>query len=305
MVKSSKLAGTSAAAAALLALIITGCATTSVREEAPPIPSVGPRLRVAVVEFENKTTYGSRLGTAAADILVTELGKTDRFILIERTKLAKLFEEQKLGMTGAVDADTAARMGRVLGAAAIVTGAVTQFGVQTKGTDMLITESKQQVADAVVDVRVIDVETSQILYAESGEGRAETKTGTFLGLGSSASYNEAMEGNALRAAITSLAANLTVRLSKIPWTCRVADLDGETIYLDAGLRSGLAIGTELDVIRLGAEIKSPATGVVIGRRESRIGKAKIVQHFGEDGSVAMMTEGSRPGRGDLMRMPGP
>jgi len=284
----------------LLALVfLAGC--TAPVKIAPP--SVGPRLRVAVIEFENKTTYGQRLGTAAADILVTELGKTDRFILIERAKLDKLLNEQKLGQTGVVDPNTAARMGMVLGAAAIVTGAVSEFGTQQKGTDYLITESKKQVARAVVDVRVINTETSQILYAESGTGETSSSSGTFLGMGSSASYNESMEGEALRAAIQKFAGNLTARLTSIPWTCRIAELDGQVLYLDAGLRSGLNIGQELDVVELGAEIKSPNTGLVIGRKEKLLGKCRVVEHFGEDGAKAEIITGATPKAGDLARLP--
>jgi len=290
-------------AAGLMAagLLAAGCAQAPVK---PPPPTVGPRLRVAVVEFENKTTYGQRLGTAAADILVTELSRTDRFILIERAKLDRLLAEQKLGVTGVVDPDTAAKMGRVLGAAAIVTGAVSQFGVHSEGSDMLITESKKQIAECTVDVRVVNVETSQILYAESGKGVATTSTGTFLGLGSRSSYNESLEGDSLRASITKMTGALTERLMQIPWTCRVADVDGQNIYLDAGLRSGLGINQVLDAVQLGDEIKSPTTGLVIGHKENVLGKARVVKHFGEDGAIAEMLDGKAPGKGDLMRLPG-
>jgi hypothetical protein len=79
-------------------------------------------------------------------------------------------------------------------------------------------------------------------------------------------------------------------------------VDGPTIYLDAGERSGLPVGAVLDVVRLGAEIKSPSTGLVIGRKETRLGKARVVKHFGEDGAEAEMVDGARPAKGDLCRM---
>jgi curli biogenesis system outer membrane secretion channel CsgG len=293
----------------LLGCLVAGLAGCVSQQATAPTPEpvlaekvVGPRLRIAVVEFENKTVYGSRLGTAASDILVTELAKTGRFILIERQKLEKVMAEQKLGITGAVDPDTAAKMGKVLGAAAIVSGAVSQFGVKTEGSDALIMESKRQVAEAVVDIRIIDAETAQILYAESGKGTAITSTGSFLGLGSRSSYDEALEGKALRAAITGFVNNVVKRLVEIPWSCRVAEVDGQTIYLDAGQASGLDAGSILEVIQLGAEIKSPATGLVIGRKETRLGRLKVVQHMGEDASTAQMIEGNAPARGDLCRM---
>lgn len=291
-------------APAALILGLAGCASAPV---APPqaiaaVKIVGPRLRIAVVDFENKTTYGQRLGTASADILVTELGRTDRFILIERAKLDKIMAEQKLALTGAVNPDTAAQMGKLLGAAAIVTGAVSEFGVKSQGSDMLIAESKKQVADCVVDVRIIDVETGQILYTESGKGNATSSSSTFLGLGSSQSYDESLEGKALRAAIVGFANNVTARLQQIPWSCRVADLDGPTIYLDAGQRTGLKLGTVMDVVHLGAAITSPATGLVIGHKESKLGKIRVSNYMGEDAATGEMIEGSAPSKGDLCRI---
>src|SRR6185295_6975736 len=84
----------------------------------------GPKRRVGIVDFENKTAYGTRLGSSASDILVTELVKSGKFIVVERDKMAKLMEEQKLGMTGAIDPKTAASVGKIMGLNAIVTGSI-------------------------------------------------------------------------------------------------------------------------------------------------------------------------------------
>lgn len=288
----------------LLLAAVAGCGKEAVKPPQPVLAEkvTGPKLRIAVVEFENKTVYGSRLGTAAADILVTELARTNRFILIERQKLEKVMAEQKLGLTGAVDPSTAAQMGKILGAAAIVTGAVSQYGFKTTGTDALIVESKHQIAEAAVDVRIINAETAQILYADSGKGTSESSTGGFLGLGSRSSYDEALEGKALRAAIESFAGNVVGQLTRIPWSCRVAEVDGQTIYLDAGITSNLPLGSVLEVVQLGAEIKSPSTGLVMGRKETRLGQCRVLQYMGEDASTAQMIDGRLPARGDLCRM---
>ncbi len=282
----------------LLAAILAGCASAPVKP-----PEIGPRLRIAVVEFENKTSYGARLGSAAADILMTELVRTDRFILVERAKLSKLLEEQKLGLSGVIEPETAARMGRLLGAAAIITGAVSEFGVRTGGSDLLIVESKKQTAEAAVDARIVDVETGAILHAESGRGEAASSSGTFLGLGSSAGYDEALEGKALRAAIQGLARSLSEHLAALPWSCRVAEVEGGDIYLDAGVKAGLNVGQALEVIRRGEAVKSPDSGLIIGYKETRIGEARVEKHFGEDGAIARMSEGGAPKQGDICRLP--
>src|SRR5258708_6570710 len=191
-----------------LALLIAGCnpSTTVKQKEAMTIDTnkalAGLKRRIGVVDFQNKTTYGAnRLGTSASDILITELAKSNRFIVVERDKLDKLMEEHKLGMTGAIDPNTAAKMGKILGLNAIVTGAISQFGEETEGSEYLITQSKSQVVKCTVDIRVVDVETGQVLYADSGAGMARKHSGGVLGLGTRAGYDETLEGEALRAPI--------------------------------------------------------------------------------------------------------
>ncbi|MEW6042476.1 MAG: CsgG/HfaB family protein, partial [Elusimicrobiota bacterium] len=120
----------------------------------------GPKRRIGVVEFENKTAYGQgRLGGAASDILITELVKSGKFIVVERDKMNKIMEEQKFQTQGLVDAQTAVKIGKILGLEAIVVGAVSQFGVKTEGHDYLLKTGKQQTAEVTVDIRLIDVET--------------------------------------------------------------------------------------------------------------------------------------------------
>jgi curli biogenesis system outer membrane secretion channel CsgG len=294
-----------------LALIMAGCSpTTSVKQkEAMTIDNnkamAGLKRRIGVVDFENKTKYGAaRLGTSASDILITELAKSNRFIVVERDKLDKLMAEQKLGMSGAVDPGTAAKMGKILGLNAIVTGAISQFGEQSEGSEYIITQSKNQVVKCTVDIRVVDVETGQVLYADSGAGLAKKHSGGVLGLGTRAGYDETLEGEALRAAIVKFVNNIVDQVSKKPWSCRVADVDGQSVYLNAGHDSGLPIGQKLTAYHIGRPIKDPASGLIIGNTETKVGELKVVRYFGDDGSVAESSGGSLPSAGDNARISG-
>lgn len=296
-----------------LGLLVSGCApsvavkrtqTTTVKET-PKVESeyTGPKRKIAVIDFENKTAYGQRrLGTAASDILITELGKSGKFILVERAKIKKVLAEQQFGATGDVDSNTAARMGKILGVNAIVTGSISQFGVKKGGADYLLVQSKRTIAEATVDIRVVDTETGQILYTDSGKGMARQKTGQFLGLGTKAKYDETLEGEALRAAIVKFVDNIISQVNMKPWSCRVAEIVGQDIYLDAGQQSGLKKGTTLKLFHLGKEIISPTTGLVLGRTEEEIGILRVERHFGEDGSVAKLVRGKLPSPGDLCKL---
>jgi curli biogenesis system outer membrane secretion channel CsgG len=263
----------------------------------------GPKRRIGVVDFENKTTYGqNRLGTSASDILITELVKSNQFVVVERDRMNQIMQEQKLGMSGAIDPSTAAQVGKILGLNAIVTGSISQFGEETEGSEYLLTQSKAQVVKCTVDIRVVDVENGRILYADSGSGLARKHTGGVLGLGTRSSYDETLEGDALRAAIVKFVNNIIQQVQNKPWSCRVADVDGSSIYLNAGHESNVPLGKKLAAYHIGRAIKDPNTGLVLGNTEDKLGEIKVVRYFGDDGSVAELVNGSMPSAGDIVRL---
>lgn len=294
-------------------LVVSSCAPstkirmkqgTSVKEtEKVESKYTGPKRRIGVVAFEVTAPYAQgRLGDTATDILITELTKTGKFIVVERSKLEKLLDEQKLGQTGAIDANTAAKVGKILGLNAILTGSVSQFGVKKEGKDFIVTQSKQQIVECTVDVRVVDTETGQVLFADSGKGTVRKASGSVLGMGNKSKYDETLEGEALRAAIVEFMDNLTSQVNKKPWSCRVAAVDEGTVYLNAGVESGLEVGQKLNVFSQGREIKDPTTGLVIGRTEKQVASGKVASFFGDDGSILSIISGDLPLAGFLCRL---
>src|SRR3990170_2701186 len=121
-------------------------AATLRRAEAPPgaIVTKGPKKRVAVIKFQDKSPYGrGRLGGAVQDILITELSKSGLFILVSRgADMDLILDEQDLAKSGTIKTGTGAKSGEVLGLNAIITGAISQFGVKQKSATYLVGASK-------------------------------------------------------------------------------------------------------------------------------------------------------------------
>ncbi|MBN2367342.1 MAG: hypothetical protein JXL67_14330, partial [Calditrichaeota bacterium] len=123
----------------------------SVAEESPEYKLagaeiVGDRLSVAVLPFESKG-LGAELGSIdLLDKLITGFVNINRFKVIERALLEKILEEQKLGMSGIIDASTAAEIGKGIGVDAVIVGSV------TRAQNALS-----------IDARVIDTESAAII----------------------------------------------------------------------------------------------------------------------------------------------
>lgn len=256
----------------------------------------GPKKRVAIVGFENKATYAKRrrVGDAIVDILTTELQKSDAFIMIERAKLEEVLKEQALGQSGAINRATAAKAGRVLGAQALVMGAISEFGVRTEGTDLVLVRQKKQIATATIDVRVVDAQTGEILLADSGKGQYEqTVSDSILG-GGRAGYNEELGQRALRAAVQQFIQNLVSRLEYQPWQGRVIKVSPAQgiVYVNAGRQTGLQIGDRLEVRSLGEVLTDPETGVELGQAVGPVvGELEVVKYTGPDAATCRMISG--------------
>lgn len=292
-----------------LCFILLNCSTTKVRKsetlqadytQAQPI---GPKKRIIVSEFENRSAYGERrLGIAISDMLMTELVNTNNFILLEREKLNTVMKEQVLGQSGMINENAAPKLGQLLGANAIITGSITEFGVRTESTDIIITSGKKQIANCVVDIRVIDTNTGEIIWAGSGKGEAIRKYTNVLGSGKAGGYDEKLESDAYRASIIKVMENLVKALNSIEWTCMVADVSEEKIFVNAGKSSNIELNTQVNIYESGKPILDPVTGKELGREEKMTGEASVVSYLGENGSVLKLTSGKMPKKGDICKL---
>jgi len=298
------------------AMVFNGCAVkttgavrddsslTGVSEElAPSGEYTGPKLRVGVVNFQNKTpSKRIGIGEAAADILGTILQKTERFIIIPQQDMASILEQQSMGASGAIDPATAAKMGKILGLNAMVTGAISAYSEAEEGSDFLVYKKKKQIARVTVDYRIVDTTTGIQIAADSGQGVYEKQTGGALGLGSKSSYDSDLRDGALRDALTKAMVNMLPQFESQEWSGRIASIKGRTVYLNAGKKTGLKVGDLLVVQELGEEIVDPQTNVLIGRAPGRIkGELMVTGFFGKDGSVAAIKSGAGLQQNDLVK----
>jgi len=283
----------------------TPAATVSREEPQAPIVTRGPKKRVAVIRFQDKSAYGQgRLGGAVQDILTTELAKSGLFILISRGEdLDLILDEQDLAGTDIAKKGTGPKSGEILGLNAIVTGAVSQFGVKQKSATYLVGSSKTQTAEATVDIRVVNATTGQLIFADSGKGIHEESSTRVLGIGGAKGYDETMEGKALRAAIAKFIDNLIRQMEAIPWSGKVAAVDGDEITVNAGRKTGLVMGDRLQVFGAGREVIDPDTKLSLGRKPGKEkGEIVVSDFFGEDAAICRRVSGEGFAVNDIVKL---
>src|SRR5213082_2211138 len=114
------------------------------------------RPGIAVLPFDNSGSYGQdkenfdALQKGIAGMLISELAANPAARVVEREEIEKLLAEQSLGASGKVTPETAAKIGKLVGARYVIVGTFIDF-----------------YGDFRLDVRLVNVETSEIVKVES------------------------------------------------------------------------------------------------------------------------------------------
>ncbi len=101
--------------------------------------------------------------------------KTDFYQIIERDQLQKVLKEQRLSLSGAIDENSAAEVGRLLGLDVIIMGNVSYSSVDEKGSSLLGLASSSgsncltRKVNAKGTLKMVSVETAQIIGTKSAE----------------------------------------------------------------------------------------------------------------------------------------
>ncbi len=270
------------------------------------------KKRVAVAEFSNKSGYRGA-GEGVSDMLTTALVKSGEFVVIERKELGKIMEEQHLGASGQVTPETAAKVGKLLGADLLVLGSLSELGTKDRavsgGSNLFGAAINAKSARAAVDIRLVNSTTGEVIASETEEGTESTigLGGSYKGINFSdfSKWNDTDLGKAAREAIDKCVELIRDNMAKVPWSGRIlkANADG-TVIMKPGSDGNVKEGMEFDVYRAGEQLKDPDTGLVLGAEEEKVGRIKVEEDM-LDGKAAKarVIDGKDLQVGDYVREP--
>ena len=96
--------------------------------------------RVTVITFLKSNNELSEFGRFLAEEFSISLFKTKKFLVVDRSQIQTLMEENKIGSTGTLNPAEVARLGKAAGVQIVVTGTITmvdnQFNISIKGIDV-------------------------------------------------------------------------------------------------------------------------------------------------------------------------
>jgi curli biogenesis system outer membrane secretion channel CsgG len=289
---------------------------------AAPAFAQGNKPRVAILEFKNKASHYTwtwyEAGRGAQDMLMTELVKSGKYRVIEREQLAAIMREKNLSMSGDMDPRTAIQFGKMLGVEYLIAGAVTELGVTDRGASvpggllrgLPSVNVRSQKAEAALDARAFSTSTGEIVWADTARDETSDASVYVMGAGGGASDHGKVD-KLMRPVVQKLAASFAkadIKSSGMGGkgdasglVGKIANVDGGTLYLNAGSEGGVKEGDEFTVYRVGKQIKDPDTGEVLGADESKVGRIKVTAVKGPRLSTATAVSGSGFKAGDTIK----
>ena len=275
----------------------------------------GRKKRVAVFDFDYATVktntaalFGTDIdvGKGIADLLVKNLVTDGTYSVIERKALDKILAEQNFSTSDRANPASAAKIGKILGLDAIIVGSITEFGNETKNTKIGGGGGggfggfgvggfghKDSKANVMLDARLVDIDTAEILGVAEGKGQSKRSSTSLLGGGGnwhgfgggaadfgSSDFQQTIIGEAVKAAtdqmtagVIAAAPKLQARVIKVEGL--VAAVDGEQIVLNVGAKTGIKVGDHMSVERVTSTIKDPATGAVLRKMTTKLGELEV------------------------------
>jgi len=124
---------------------------------APAVANAAPAT-LAILYFDNQGNEELEpLKVGLAQMLITDIKGTEGITVVERQRLQAILDELELGHSGMADPNSAAKVGKLLGA---------QW--------MLIGSYFELMGTLRIDARLVKVETSEIVHADGVDGATET-----------------------------------------------------------------------------------------------------------------------------------
>ena len=247
-----------------------------------------PRLKkkVLIAYFDDRTTQGEEVfGDWVADKLMKEVNRRTLQVLFTDYQMVKEFFEKKGNDLKDLETSKGLQyLNEAFGIHALVAGELSGPYVFTTKT----TNDREATASAIIkiDMRLVDTSTGKTLKTLSAHNPviAAKEKGSFS--------EEKAKVKAIDVTIANLGRSLAKELDGMGWFCRIAKVEGEEVYMNAGRLTGLQVGDVMEVFRPGG---SGGPGEVKG-------KIRISAFFGLDASMGRLVQGKDPDVNDILKL---
>jgi hypothetical protein len=244
------------------------------------------KRKVMIAQFDDRTTNGEEVfGDWVAEKLIEELNRKSQGILFVDYQIVKDFLEKRgVALTDLETPKVLHLLDEVFGLHALVVG-------EFSGPYTFITKAEKdrdETASAIIkiEMRLVDTFSGKIIKSLSAKNpiTAVKEKGSFS--------EEKAKVKAIDLTIADLSRSLMRELDGLDWFCRIAKVEGDEVFINAGRLTGLKVGDVMEVFRPGG----------LGERGEVKGKIQISACFGIDASIGRLINGKKPDVNDILKL---
>lgn len=291
----------------LLAWGLTSCGLLSVEKRQASGPMVRDvpyqaresdllKKKILVLPFlDSELQRSQNVSDSARRAVVEGLLETNNFIVVSNTDVGqdmKSFVKENREY----DMSAVSRVAANIGVAALVEGRILEVRARKVGDEIGLFRKIRAQVEVAVQIRVYGAKSGNEIFSTVRRSNIEQET-TRIGENSYSDRYLQEDPNLVRAgvkkAFSETVGGVVKAVEKLSWEGRVALVNGEKIYVNAGRLSGLQIGDILRVTEEGDEVFDPDSGKFIGMAPGRMkGTVEVVSYFGKDGTITILHSGS-------------
>lgn len=264
----------------------------------PPLPffQLGFKKRVAILDFENKTTYkDEQIGEAVAKKLSDKLESSQRIVAVDRTVVLEMLRREGFKFETLMEPPVMKQAYQSLGIQAFAFGTVHDLSLLSPRVPEA---SEEEVTSATLklEIRLMDASTGNLLKTFIGRspifGTRET--------GANSKSKAVLK--AIELSLDDILDGFLRQLDLLEWATTVAKVEGENLYINAGKSSGLRIGDTLEVFEPGKEIIHPVTNFSLGWTTGQLkGVIRVTDLFGVDAAIGKVVQGQGFNPNDVVK----
>ena len=262
-----------------------------------PTPTAGevnsrPKKKILVVKFYNHSGLGGKeLGEQAALAVKDKVNSFAEYTFQGEDELED--HEPFYSAGGKMDYKRLFEMARAQGASAVITGVIESVEIKGRGDEVGLFRTKYQTVTATVKFMLHDCGNEKLLFSKAAQAEVTEEHTRFLSSKTEEDYEADRGKGAVEKALDKIFPAFAAHARKIAWVGRIAKIDLHRYYINAGENSGIQKGQLLKVFGSGREIFDEESGSSLGVAPGRFkGILKVVEFFGNDGSVAVMHSGA-------------
>ncbi|MEG5040520.1 MULTISPECIES: CsgG/HfaB family protein [unclassified Microcoleus] len=199
-------------------------ATPATTQPPTQLAQATAKKRLVVMDFDYGTTntyYTSYRGVGAAkgisELLINELVNNGTYTVVDRSKLEQVLKHQN--RSGAMDAGTAAEIGKELGVDAVLIGTITKFNIdkQSGGGSFrgIGAGSQKTKATVPIDVRLIRTDSGDILATAKAVGEADQSASNVSVRGMGGNSSNSNEDSLLSEAVDKAVSQMVTKLAEV------------------------------------------------------------------------------------------